>query len=145
VVAQAQSDVRLIQRPVRQQFDVLVIDAFSGDSVPVHLLTREAFGIYFRHLKPDGILAMHVTNRFLDLPPVVKAEAESVGKTIKIVTNEGDRSQDRASWVLIAADPQFFNCDEFKGVAESIPARPDIRLWTDDYSSVFSVLKKEPS
>ncbi len=149
----AQSDVFLgdarltLENQTSQQFDVLVIDAFSGDSVPVHLLTKEAFATYFRHLKPDGILAMHVTNRFLDLPPVVKAEAESVGKTIKIVTNEGDRSQEiyHASWVLIALDPQFFKRDEFRGVAEDIPARPDIRLWTDDYSSVFSVLKKEPA
>ena len=59
-----------------QQFDVLVIDAFSGDSVPLHLLTKEAFAIYARHLKPNGILALHVTNRFLDLPPGVKIEGE---------------------------------------------------------------------
>ncbi|MET3107055.1 SAM-dependent methyltransferase [Oxalobacteraceae bacterium GrIS 2.11] len=137
-------DARLtLDRQQSQQFDVLVIDAFSGDSVPVHLLTKEAFQIYFRHLKPDGVLALHVTNRFLDLPPVVKAEGESFGKTVRMVKNEGDRSHEiySAAWTLISNDSQFFARDGLKEVAEEIPSRPGLRLWTDDYSSVFSVLK----
>jgi SAM-dependent methyltransferase len=137
-------DARLVlDNQPSQQFDVLVIDAFSGDSVPVHLLTKEAFAIYLRHLKPNGVLAMHVTNRFLDLPPVVKAEGESYGMTVRMVKNEGDRSQEiyPASWTLISRDKQFFARNELKDAVEEIPARAGLRLWTDDYSSVFSVLK----
>ena len=59
-----------------QEFDVLALDAFSGDAIPVHLLSREAFQLYFRHLKPEGVLALHVTNRSLDLPPVVQKTAQ---------------------------------------------------------------------
>ena len=146
---QAQTDILLgdarltLNNQESQQFDVLVIDAFSGDSVPVHLLTKEAFAIYFRHLKPNGVLALHVTNRFLDLPPVVKEVGESFGKTVRIVTTEGDRSQEiyRCSWTLVSGDQQFFMRDELKDVAQDITAKPGLRLWTDDYSSVFSVLK----
>ena len=137
-------DARLVlDNQPSQQFDVLVIDAFSGDSVPVHLLTREAFAIYLRHLKPGGVLAMHVTNRFLDLPPVVKAEGESFGMTVKMIKNDGDRSQEiyAAAWTLISTDQQFFEQDGLKGVVQEIPARAELPLWTDDYSSVFSVLK----
>jgi spermidine synthase len=146
---QAQTDIFLgdarlsLGNQASQQFDVLVIDAFSGDSVPVHLLTREAFAIYFRHLKPDGVLALHVTNRFLNLPPVVKAAAEGFGKTVRIVTMEGDRDQEtyRSSWTLVSGDKQFFARNGLKDVAQEIPALANFRLWTDDYSSVFSVLK----
>ena len=63
-----------------QHFDVLVMDAFSGDSVPVHLITREAFQTYFRHLKPNGILAVNITNKYLDLRPVMERAANALGK-----------------------------------------------------------------
>ena len=73
-------DARLsLERETPQNFDVLLVDAFSGDAIPVHLLTREAFGLYFRHLKPQGVLAVHVSNGFLDLPPVVEAAARALG------------------------------------------------------------------
>ena len=83
-------DARLqLEMEPDQQFDILVVDAFSGDSVPIHLLTREAFTQYFRHLKPDGVLAVHITNRFLDLQPVVKTAADYFGKDIRLVDFEG--------------------------------------------------------
>jgi SAM-dependent methyltransferase len=137
-------DARLtLEREASQQFDVLVIDAFSGDSVPVHLLTREAFASYFRHLKPDGVLAIHVTNRFLNLPPVVKAAADSFGKAARLVINEGDRSREiyRSSWALLTGDPALFQSADLAGVAEPIPTPVNFRIWSDDYSSVFAVLK----
>jgi SAM-dependent methyltransferase len=137
-------DARLtLENEPSQQFDVLVIDAFSGDSVPVHLLTREAFAIYFRHLKTDGILAIHLTNRFLNLPPVVKAAAESFGNTVRLITTEGDRSREiyRSSWALVSSDRIFFEREALRGVAHEIPPPTNFRIWTDDYSSVFAVLK----
>src|SRR5213078_3014628 len=69
-----------LEREPSQQFDVLVMDAFSGDSVPVHLITREAFEIYFRHLKPGGILAVNITNRYLNLEPVMERAANAFDK-----------------------------------------------------------------
>lgn len=145
----AHSDIHLgdgrltLDRQPSQQFDVLVVDAFSGDSVPAHLLTREAFAIYFRHLKPDGVLAMHVSNRFLDLAPVVKTGAESFGKTVRMVVRPGDTSgvTYKSTWIVVSSNPQIFDDELLKGVAQPYTAPSDFRVWTDDYSSLFSVLK----
>lgn len=124
-----------------QQFDILVVDAFSGDSVPIHLLTREAFAQYFRHMKPDGVLAVHITNRFLDLQPVVKTAADYFGKDIRLVDFEGDRERlvFRSRWALIGSDAAFFKHPQLAN-ATTIAARPDFQLWKDDYSSIFSIL-----
>lgn len=137
-------DARLtLERESPQQFDVLVIDAFSGDSVPVHLLTREAFASYFRHLKPDGVLALHVTNRFLDIPPVVQVAARSFGREARLVSTEGDRAREiyHSNWALVSADPHFFERPELLDAAQRIAAPPGFRIWTDDFSSLFAVLK----
>ena len=135
-------DARLqLEMEPDQQFDILVVDAFSGDSVPIHLLTREAFTQYFRHLKPDGVLAVHITNRFLDLQPVVKTAADYFGKDIRLVDFEGDRERliFRSRWALISSDPAFFKHPQLAN-ATSMTARPDFQLWKDDYSSIFSIL-----
>jgi SAM-dependent methyltransferase len=137
-------DARLMmEREIPQQFDVLVVDAFSGDAVPIHLLTREAFAGYFKHLKPDGVLVVHVTNRFLDLNPVVKTAVESFDKVARLVTLKRDSSRliFRSNWVLASADREFFAHSLIHEVAESIDVRPGFRLWRDDYSSVLAVLK----
>lgn len=136
-------DARLsLEREPAQGFDVLIADAFSGDAVPIHLLTREAFAAYFRHLKPDGVLAIHVTNRFLTLAPVVKAAAESFGRQARMVSvaADPDRLVYRSSWVLVSADPDVFTRGPLRGASVEIAARPGFRVWRDDYSSVFSVL-----
>ena len=138
------ADARLaLEREAAQQFDVLVVDAFSGDAVPIHLLTKEAFAEYFKHLKPDGVLAVHVTNRFLDLIPVVKAAADNFGRQARLVSFEGDSDRliFRSNWVLIHANGDFFARPEFKDVAHAVTARADFRIWDDNYSSVLAVLK----
>jgi SAM-dependent methyltransferase len=137
-------DARLsLDREAPQQFDVLVADAFSGDAVPIHLLTREAFATYFRHLKPDGVLAIHVTNRFLNLAPVIKAAAESFGRQARAVAIAGDsdRLVFRSTWVLVSAEPAFYEEPQLRGAVAEIEAKPGFRLWRDDYSSVYAVLK----
>jgi SAM-dependent methyltransferase len=137
-------DARLaLDRESPQAFDVLVVDAFSGDAVPIHLLTREAFESYFRHLKPDGVLAVHITNRFLDLRPVVRSAADSLGAQARLVYFDGDseRLLFHSSWVLVSRDGAVFAHPQLRQVAEEIAARPAFRLWRDDYSSVFAVLK----
>ena len=97
-------DARLsLERQAPQQFDVLVVDAFSGDAIPVHLLTREAFQLYFRHLKPQGVLAVHVSNRYLDLPPVVEAATRSLGaRAVKLTSPEQQsKAVYQATWMLV--------------------------------------------
>ncbi|MDP1999420.1 MAG: hypothetical protein Q8K22_07470, partial [Rhodoferax sp.] len=125
-----------------QKFDVLVLDAFSGDSVPIHLLTREAFAQYFRHLKPDGVLAVHITNRFLDLRPVVKTAATHFGKDVRLVDADGDPDKLvlRSRWALLSSDEAFFRDGRLSG-AEALAEPVGFAPWKDDYSSIFSILK----
>lgn len=135
-------DARLqLEREPDQQFDVLVVDAFSGDSVPVHLLTQEAFGQYFRHLKPQGVLAVHITNRFLDLRPVVQTAVAHFGRDVRLIDAQGnsDKLVMHSRWALISADPGFFQKPQ---LADATPIAPtaNFRRWTDDYSSILSVL-----
>ena len=136
-------DARLqLEREPAQQFDVLLLDAFSGDSVPIHLLTYEAFAQYFRHLKPGGVLAVHITNRFLDLRPVVKAAANHFAKEVRMVDSDGIEGTLvlRSNWALISNDVEFFRSPQLTG-ASPIPDRAGFQPWKDDYSSIFSILK----
>jgi hypothetical protein len=121
---------------------VLALDAFSSESIPVHLLTREAMELYFRHLKPDGILAVHISNRFLDLEPVVDGECRALGKIDRRVGNDDDDSQDvfAATWVLVTSPADGFDKLIMDGSTEITPGRK-IRLWTDDYSNLFQILR----
>jgi predicted O-methyltransferase YrrM len=133
-----------LEREPSQQFDVLVMDAFSGDSVPVHLLTLEAFAIYFKHLKTDGVLAMNVTNAFLDLVPVLKRAADHYGKHIRLLEHPGDQDLAFASrWVLITGNKDFFDQTSLQAMRE-VDAPKDFVAWRDDYSSLLAVLKKKP-
>jgi len=137
-------DARLsLEREPPQAFDVLAVDAFSSDSIPVHLLTAEAFALYFRHLKPGGILAVHISNRFLDLKPVVKAAAAALGKTARIVEDDSNdaRGTYGTTWVLVADSPEAFAAAPLAGAVEPLESERTIRLWTDDYSDLYGILK----
>jgi len=139
----AMGDARLsLEREAPENFDVLVVDAFSSDAIPVHLLTREAMALFFRHLRPDGVLAVHISNRFLDLQPVVEGEAEALGKLSRTIDTEDDNSIDvfSATWVLVYAPDSEFGPPEFLDSAD-IKSRRKIRIWTDDYSNLFQILK----
>ena len=121
-------DARLsLESEAPQQFDALVVDAFSSDSIPVHLLTREAFEIYFRHLKPDGVLALHISNQYLNLQPVVEAAAVALQKEAVLVNNGDNYPQGiySAAWILLGNDPQgFFGQQEMEGAgAILLPTR----------------------
>ncbi len=136
-------DARLqLERESEQRFDVLVVDAFSGDSVPIHLLTQEAFAQYFRHLKPDGVLAVHITNRFLDLRPVVKAAANQFGKQARLVDSDSvpERLVFHSLWALISSDAAFFTHPDL-AAALPLETQSGFRTWKDDYSSIFSVMR----
>lgn len=137
-------DARLsLERQAPQGFDVLAVDAFSGDAIPVHLLTREAFELYFLHLKPDGVLAVHVSNNYLNLRPVVARAAAWLRKPTILIVNEDDKANGiyRSSWVLIAGNADFFEAPEIKSAAHPLPSATHVKLWTDDYSNLFAILK----
>jgi len=137
-------DARLsLEKQPSQQFDVLAVDAFSGDAIPVHLLTRQAFELYWRHLKPDGVLAVHVSNKYLDLGPVVALGASATGKRAMMISNEADDDKEIAAsdWVLVSSRPGFFEQDEVKGVAMPIQPIRGLRMWTDDYSNLYKILR----
>jgi SAM-dependent methyltransferase len=139
----AMGDARLsLEREPPENFDVLAVDAFSSDAIPVHLLTREAFVLYFRHLKADGVLAVHVSNKHLDLTPVVKLAAASLGKDARMVDTE-DEANDvfGSTWVLVTSSAGFFDRPLMRTAAVAVPLPHKIRMWTDDYSNLFQILK----
>jgi len=136
----ALGDARLsLEREPPQGFDVLVVDAFSGDSIPLHLLTKEAFALYFRHLKPGGVVAVHVSNKFLDLAPVVEAAAGAFGRRAKVIDTEDDNAgvSYGAKWALVS-DSRRFSSD-----GRVAPARLESKsgVWTDDFASVYRILR----
>jgi len=136
-------DARLsLEREPPQEFDVLAVDAFSSDAIPIHLLTREAFVLYFRHLKATGVLAVHVSNKHLDLRPVVKMAAESLRKEARAIdTDDEENDVFGATWVLVTSDRDFFDKPLLRPAAAPLGSVRQVRLWTDDYSNLFSILK----
>ena len=140
-------DARLaMEREPPQRFDVLAVDAFSGDAIPVHLITREALGVYLGHVRPHGIVAFHVSNRFLDLVPVVARIAREHGVHAVVVRDEPDDDDDslrsKSDWVLVSRDAAALQAQTIVD-AGAVPAedRPDWRTWTDDYSNLIQILK----
>jgi spermidine synthase len=125
-----------------QGFDVLVLDAFSSDAIPTHLLTREAFSVFERHLAPGGALVVQVTNRYVDLKPVVRGVASSLGLRALHVPSFERGTLWSSDWVLVARDSPLLE-DELV-TAASLPAQgagPDV-VWTDDWSELAAVLKR---
>jgi SAM-dependent methyltransferase len=140
----ATGDARLsLEREPPQGFDVLAVDAFSGDAIPVHLLTREAFQLYFRHLQPDGVLAVHISNRHLDLAPVLADAAAAFGRKARVVESEEDEEDGycfSSTWVLLTASEELFARKAFAGAGKVEPKK-GFRAWTDEYSNLVRVLK----
>ena len=126
-----------------QGFDVLVVDAFSGDAIPVHLLTREAMELYRRHLARGGIVAFHVSNQYLNLEPVVAKLAEASGMRARLVSTPGRGwvGEFAANWVLVTERADFFTLPEVEERAVPITGVETMRLWTDDYSSLLPVVR----
>jgi SAM-dependent methyltransferase len=137
-------DARLaLEREPPQQFDVLAVDAFSSDAIPVHLITIEALDVYRRHMKPGGVIAFHVTNRYLDLVPVVQALAQARGMRAAWIDDDGDGALvSRSDWVLLASGGDVLDRPLVAQAAKPIRARPDWRVWTDDFNNLFQVLKR---
>ena len=132
-----------LERQPPQAFDLLAVDAFSGDAIPVHLLTREAFELYFRHLQPGGVLAVHISNNYLNLQPVVESVAAELKKTGVVVINERDgrNAVAKAQWILLSGRPDFYRESEMVRTAVPLAQRRLLRPWTDDYSNLVDRLK----
>jgi SAM-dependent methyltransferase len=116
-------DARLsLEREPSRQFDLLAIDAFSSDSIPMHLLTREAFQLYRRHLKPDGVLAIHVSNKYLSLAPVVALAAVENEKQAMLVSYDGNETNEESSsdWALVTSRPGFFDRPDIQAADKPI-------------------------
>ncbi len=140
-------DARLsLEREAPQQFDLLTLDAFSSDSVPVHLLTKEAFAVYERHLATNGILAIHISNYFLDLEPVVLNLAKEFRRGLMLIDPEDDEEKwwiYGSTWGLMSRDREFYNRPEI--YSSAVPFRtnaPTVPLWTDDFASLYQILRK---
>jgi SAM-dependent methyltransferase len=137
-------DARLsMEREPPQGYDVFIVDAFSGDAIPIHLLTREALQLYARHLKKGGILAAHISNRYIDLKPVLRRLAEQAGMESLAVKTEGNRATGAvpAEWVLLTDRRENFLKPPIGGAGNSLPRTADVSVWTDDYSSLIGLLK----
>ncbi len=137
-------DARLsLERENDQHYDLLAVDAFSGDSIPAHLLTKQALELYFRHLKPDGILAIHISNAHLDLEPVVEKLGATLGKHSILISSDEDEDAEiyTSDWVLMTSEP--LTSPEIKEAGKKPGSNPKMRLWTDDYNNLFQILKKK--
>jgi hypothetical protein len=139
-------DARLaLEKQPPQQFDVLALDAFNSDSIPVHLLTREAFEVYLRHLKPNGILAVHISNHFLKLEPVVAGLARHFSLETALVDHDAKPEQwwiYSSTWMLLARDRQVLDVPSIRSATKTESAHNDSTLlWTDDFSSLFRILR----
>ncbi len=133
----------LAHEPEQPLFDVIALDAFSGDAIPVHLLTGEAMALYWRHLKPDGVLAVHVSNDFLDLAPVVQQLAHAAGKRSILVRNHKDDAENllAADWMLVTGNESVLQNPSVRAHAFPINERPGLRPWTDSYNNLMQILK----
>ncbi len=130
-----------------QAFDVLAIDAFAGDSIPVHLLTREAVSLYMRHLADGGVLAVHISNRFLDLGPVLANIAADAGLQARLVDDQPPEDDARASssdWVLLARAPGPLDAAPAGERGEALAPVPGLGLWSDQFNNLLAVLKTSP-
>jgi hypothetical protein len=140
----ATGDARLsLERETAPPYDIFLADAFSGDAIPVHLLTKEAFALYLAHLKPSGILAIHVSNQYLTLAPVVAQIASSYGLTARLIHSLRDDTHlyAQADWVVMTRDAGFFAHPEIAHASTIIEPRPGLRLWTDDYNNLVQVFR----
>jgi hypothetical protein len=133
----------LLERDRGSRFDVLILDAFSGDAIPVHLLTREAFQLYRERLKPGGTIAFHVSNQYLDLAGIVQQLAQQQGFQSVLVRSHEDIMAlvDAADWMLVTSNPGVLENESVRRRAQAIIPRKNKRPWTDSYSNLLEAFR----
>jgi hypothetical protein len=136
-----------LEREPARGYDVMGIDAFSGDSIPMHLVTREAMAIYLRHLKPDGVIVFQATNRFIDLLPVVKRLAAEFGLEAVNVSDVPEEAEGADYWysstdqVIVTRNRKLLDWPRIAKAAEPIPDRSDLPIFTDAHHNLLRILK----
>jgi hypothetical protein len=138
-----------LEREAPQRYDLLAIDAFAGDSIPMHLLTREAMAVYVKHLAPDGVMVFQATNRFVGIAPVVERLAAAFGMTAVMVTDEPDNGMHTGAdyWlsftdqIIVSRSRKILGAEPIRSVADVLPSNPAFPLWTDDFYNLLGILK----
>jgi hypothetical protein len=139
-----EGDARLsLERESAPRYDVLALDAFSGDAIPVHLLTKEALALYLKRLKPEGVLAFHTSNQYLDLAPIIRQLSEGAGYDSVLVNSQGDDDQLilPSDWVLVTRNAAVLKNADVNLHSRPIASRAGLRPWTDDYNNLFQILR----
>jgi hypothetical protein len=142
-IALVEGDARLsLAREAAQHFDLLVLDAFSGDAIPIHLLTREAFATYLRHLAPRGLLAVNISSDYFDLTPVLRGIAHVFGlHGVRVVSEEDEAlALSGADWVLLSPSAEVLQSEGLREAGEPVQTAGRSEYWTDNYSNVFRLL-----
>jgi hypothetical protein len=131
-----------LEREPDNGFDILFLDAFSSNAIPAHLLTREAFEIYRRHLKPDGVIAVNISSVHLDLEPLVRRLGDHIGFQALIINSESDgiRGVSGSQWILLSSNRSFLGSAEIRSASSPASSR-DGELWSDDYANVLGALR----
>ena len=136
-----------LEREAPRQYDVMAIDAFSGDSIPMHLLTREALAAYLKHLKPDGVIVFQATNRFVDIIPVIRRLADEAGLTTAYVGDWPEFEQGAEYWlsstdqVIVTRNARLLESEKIREVAVPARERADLPPFTDDYYNLLRILR----
>src|SRR2546428_13959184 len=134
-----------MEREPPQNFDLLALDAFSSDAIPVHLLTKEAFALYARHLKTNGIIAVHISNHYLDLEPVVVNLAHHFNYKLAVISYDETEEEwwlYSSTWILLTRQEDIINSAAISAAASKLKTKPvQVPLWTDDFASLFQVLR----
>jgi spermidine synthase len=136
-----------LERETPRGYDVMGIDAFSGDSIPMHLITREAMALYVKHLKPDGVIVFQATNRFIDLLPVVKRLAEEFGMEAVNISDSPEVVDGPQYWysatdqVIVTRNQKLLAWPTIDDVSDEIEDRPDLPTFTDSHHNLLRILK----
>jgi hypothetical protein len=141
----AMGDARLsMERELEQgsrDYDLILLDAFSGDAVPAHLLTEQAFEMYLKHLRPGGAICADVSNAVLDLPPVLWQTAKRLNLDGVLVTSVKGKHYYTASWMVLTPQRNYLRDVDIDNAKWSYDGKRKVRLWTDDYYNLFQILK----
>lgn len=137
-------DARLsLEREQIASYDIIVIDAFSSDSIPTHLMTQQAMAVYLKNLKPDGVIAFHTTNRFINLPPVIKRIADYFNLSTSLISDSPSEESplSNTDWVLVTRSQVLLQQSLLSESASEIDKIPHLPIWTDSFNNLFRVLK----
>jgi spermidine synthase len=131
-----------LEREDSHNFDVMVIDAFSSDSVPMHLMSAEAMEVFLKHLAPDGVIVFNVTNRYLNLTPPIQLIAREYGLASAYISDEPkDRIHYDSEFVLVSRDPAVLADPRIASGATKVEEIPNLGVWTDNYNNLFRILR----